>query len=224
MASATPSGSEQSQPGHHRFLFQWAGVEPDSVPQPVASRLSPPAAGTINTVNVPFASTPIVQGTSTLANGLSPNGIPFAWANNSASTPLYSFTAVCGDGVTKIPSGSLAGFTPQPCNVLEVDHNLRTPYVAEYSFDVQRSFTSNLSLTIGYVGNHGTKMLSALEINQPAAVPVVVPGLGTVVTGSGWAGVPTRKGATAANILAALLRKPDSFWGMHSQLCGRASR
>ena len=30
-----------------------------------------------------------------------------------------------------------------------------------WSLDLQRSLTSNLSLDIGYVGNHGTKLVSA---------------------------------------------------------------
>jgi len=33
--------------------------------------------------------------------------------------------------------------------------NLRTPYVADFSFDIQRAITNNISLDIGYVGNHG---------------------------------------------------------------------
>jgi hypothetical protein len=145
-----------------------------------------PGNGTLNTVNVVFQNTAILKGTSSLNNGESSNGIPYAWANNSANTPLYSFTAVCGDGVTTIPSGPLAGFTPQPCNVMEVDHNLRTPYVAEYSLDIQRAITNNLSLTVGYVGNHGTKMVSALEINQPILQSSFVPGVGQLTFGPGY--------------------------------------
>ena len=162
-----------------------------------------PGSGTINTVNVAFASTPIVQGTSTLANGESPNGIPFLWANNSQTTPLYSFTPLCGDGVTKIPSGPLTGFTPQPCNVMEVDHNLRTPYVVEYSLDIQRAITSTVSLTIGYVGNHGTKMVSALEINQPIAQTAFVPGVGVTTFGPGYAATSAPGTASLANCAAA---------------------
>ena len=50
-----------------------------------------------------------------------------------------------------------------------VDPNLRTPYVSNWSLDLQHSITSNLSLDIGYVGNHGTKLVSPIDINQPVA-------------------------------------------------------
>ena len=60
-----------------------------------------------------------------------------------------------------------------------VDPNLRTPYVSNWSLDLQHSITSNLSLEVGYVGNHGTKLVSALDINQPIATTALVPGVGT---------------------------------------------
>ncbi len=58
-----------------------------------------------------------------------------------------------------------------------VDPNLRTPYVINYSLDIQKAITNNVSLDIGYVGNHGTKLIGALDINQPVAHLVTVPGV-----------------------------------------------
>ena len=94
------------------------------------------------------------------------------WANNSASNPLYSPTPVCGDGQTTIPPdpatyGSLAGTTPAQCNVLGVDHNLRTPYVSTWSLGIQRALTNSLSLDVTYVGNHATKLVGLSDLNQP---------------------------------------------------------
>ena len=51
-----------------------------------------------------------------------------------------------------------------------VEPNLRTPYVIDYSFDIQRAITNNVSLDIGYVGNHGTKLIGVLDVNQPQLV------------------------------------------------------
>ena len=138
-----------------------------------------PGSGTIGVINTAFAGTPIINGTSCATpNGECPGGIPFNWANNGPNTPVFTFQAFCGDGVTAIPSGPLAGFKPQQCNVMGVNPNLRTPYVAEYSLGIQHAITHTLSLDIGYVGNKGTKFLSALDINQPQLVNGFSPGWG----------------------------------------------
>ena len=71
-----------------------------------------------------------------------------------------------------------------------VDPALRTPYVDDWSLDLQRSITSNLSIEIGYVGNHGTKLVSALDINQPIATTALVPGVGTDYVRAGLHGRP----------------------------------
>ncbi len=56
-----------------------------------------------------------------------------------------------------------------------VDPNLRSPYVADFSLDLQQAITHNVSLDIGYVGNHGTKLISALDINQPSCQAALTP-------------------------------------------------
>jgi len=160
-----------------------------------------PGPGNIGVVNIAYANTPVINGTGTLLNGETPGGIPFNWANNGPNNPVFTFTAACGDG--KTTSASLpAGFTPNPCNGFLVDPNLRTPYVADWAIDLQRSLSGNLSLDIGYVGNHGTKLVSMVDINQDPLSPVVVPGVGTVVTGSGWTGPALAACATSPNMKA----------------------
>ncbi len=57
------------------------------------------------------------------------------------------------------------------CSVLSVDPNLRTPYLVNYNFDVQHTITNNLSLEVGYVGNHGGNLLGLRDINQCAPNP-----------------------------------------------------
>ena len=64
----------------------------------------------------------------------------------------------CGDGIV----GS-------PCNLLAVDPNLKTPYVENFNLGIQHQFGSNLSLEVGYVGNHGARLTGFADINQPAA-------------------------------------------------------
>jgi hypothetical protein len=136
---------------------------------PAGSATVKQGSGTIGVINTAFAGTPIINGT--VAGGLTTGGIPFNWANNGPSTPIFSFQAFCGDGVTAIPSGPLQGFKPQQCNVMGVNPNLRTPYVYEYSLGIQRAISHTVSLEVGYVGNTGRKFISALDINQPQLLP-----------------------------------------------------
>jgi len=53
-----------------------------------------------------------------------------------------------------------------PCDILGVNHNLRTPYVANWNLNVQQALTSNTALQVGYVGSKGTKLYSVYDINQ----------------------------------------------------------
>ncbi len=68
-------------------------------------------------------------------------------------------------GSSIFPAGTLNCFLT-PCTTMSVDPNLRTPYVQAYSLDVQHAITNNLSLTVGYVGNHGTKLLGLTDIES----------------------------------------------------------
>ena len=47
-----------------------------------------------------------------------------------------------------------------------VDPNLKTPYVMNFNLGVQHAFTNNLSLEVGYVGNHGARLAGFRDINQ----------------------------------------------------------
>jgi hypothetical protein len=56
---------------------------------------------------------------------------------------------------------------------MTVNRGLTTPYVWDWTLNVQHAFTTNLSIEAAYVGNHGTNLTGIRDINQP---PV----------GSGW--------------------------------------
>jgi hypothetical protein len=122
------------------------------------------------------------------------------WAANSPTNPLFFGQPACGDGTVTLPSG----IKPQPCSIMAVDRNLRTPYVEMWTVDLQRAITNNLSLDVAYVGNHGAKLLGLQDLNQPAV-------------GSGWdpatlAGCIATPGPTAcaANTAAELAAEPYS--------------
>jgi hypothetical protein len=66
--------------------------------------------------------------------------------------------AQCGDGV---------GLDASPCNIMGVDPNLRDPYIANWNLSIQRVLAKDLALEVGYVGNHGSRLLGFRDINQP---------------------------------------------------------
>jgi hypothetical protein len=73
--------------------------------------------------------------------------------------------AVTGIPGTVFPTTPLNCFL-NPCNIMAVDPNLKTPYVLTYTLNVQHSFTPNLSLEVGYVGDHGSRLAGIRDINQ----------------------------------------------------------
>jgi len=95
----------------------------------------------------------ITTGNVTVKNFL--NAVPW----DTAGTPLYG-----GDTVNCFNS---------PCPIMTVDRNLTTPYVWNWTLNLQHAITSNLSIEAAYVGNHGSNLTGIRDINQP---PV----------GSGW--------------------------------------
>jgi len=60
------------------------------------------------------------------------------------------------------------------CSIGAVDPNLKNPYVINYNLGVQHAFSNNLSLEVGYDGNHGTLLTGQRDINQPL-LPAVNP-------------------------------------------------
>jgi hypothetical protein len=95
----------------------------------------------------------ITTGNVTVKNFLNP--VPW----DSATTPLYG--------------GSTVNCFLSPCPIMTVDRDLTTPYVWNWTLNLQHAFTQNLLLEAAYVGNHGSNLTGIRDINQP---PV----------GSGW--------------------------------------
>jgi len=102
----------------------------------------------------------ITTGNVTIKNFL--NYPPATW--DAANGPLYGSSTV--------------NCFKSPCPIMTVDRNLTTPYVWNWTLNLQHAFTPNLSLEAAYVGNHGANLTGIRDINQP---PV----------GSGWGTGPT---------------------------------
>jgi hypothetical protein len=53
-----------------------------------------------------------------------------------------------------------------PCPIMSVARNITTPYIWNWTLNLQHSFTPNLSLELAYVGNHGGNLTGIRDINQ----------------------------------------------------------
>jgi len=95
----------------------------------------------------------ITTGNVTVKNFL--NAVPW----DTSNTPLYG--------------GDTVNCNNSPCPIMTVAQNLTTPYVWNWTLNLQHAITPNLSIEAAYVGNHGSNLTGIRDINQP---PV----------GSGW--------------------------------------
>ncbi len=114
----------------------------------------------------------ITTGNVTIKNFLN---YPTTW--DAANGPLYgSSTINCFNS---------------PCPIMTVDRGLTAPHVWNWTLNMQHAFTSNLSMEVAYVGNHGSNLVGIRDINQP---PV----------GSGWQlGTSQNPGALALCLASA---------------------
>ncbi|HEY1241152.1 MAG TPA: TonB-dependent receptor [Bryobacteraceae bacterium] len=94
------------------------------------------------------------QPTSGLVGGMASNP-PFA-------TPL----TFAGPGFVTFSNALTAARAAGSLNPVAVAGNFQTPYVQSWNFNVQQELTSDLGLMVGYFGNKGTDLRTALNINQ----------------------------------------------------------
>ncbi|HYL14431.1 MAG TPA: carboxypeptidase regulatory-like domain-containing protein [Terriglobales bacterium] len=97
-------------------------------------------------------------GTITTGNVTVKNFLNYPTTWDTGNPPLYGTSVDCN---------------ASPCPIMTVDRNLTTPYVWDWTLNLQHAFTPNLSVEVAYVGNRGKNLTGIRDINQP---PV----------GSGW--------------------------------------
>jgi hypothetical protein len=110
---------------------------------------------------IPTGAAGVTPGTGNIATGL----VNF-------SPPQLDWNAPAG--TTIFPSGSIACSAGNPCTILGITQNLKTPYVKAWDLDLQHAFNNKITLETAYVGNHGSKLVGIHDINQPTV-------------GAGWA-------------------------------------
>jgi hypothetical protein len=122
-------------------------------------------------------------------NGSCPGGQTFGGTINTGQ-PIFqsgqlnwdnSLAATAGlNGGVVYPQAALNCAGVDSCSLRGVNPNLKTPYMVNYNLGVQHTITSNLSLEVGYVGNHGGNLLGQQDINQ-CEHPFVFNTLGTCI-------------------------------------------
>jgi hypothetical protein len=103
----------------------------------------------------------------------------YGWSYDQAEVSYYETTifdnppAVASysqtNAVLDDPTGGASSTTPSstPGRLQGLPINYKTPYVQQYSLDIQQQISPTLMLDVGYFGDHGTHLLGILEINQP---------------------------------------------------------
>ncbi len=86
-----------------------------------------------------------------IATSNPPNSLSTTIANTSFSAP--------GNGVASISSAPLALTT--------IDPKTSTPYVQDFDLDLQQQLPRGVLADIGYFGNHQTRQLGQIDLNQP---------------------------------------------------------
>jgi len=84
----------------------------------------------------------------------STSSLSAGWQSNGA-TPIFA------------NAGQLTCSDTAQCAIPAFARNLETPYFENWSLDVQRMLTNNLSLEVGYLGNHGVKLFGLVDVNAP---------------------------------------------------------
>jgi hypothetical protein len=86
--------------------------------------------------------------------------------NNPPAVATYTASQTSADAPA---GGSLTALSNVPGRIQAVPLHYTTPYVQQYSLDVQQQITPKTFLDVGYFGDHGVHLLGAEELNQPAA-------------------------------------------------------
>lgn len=114
----------------------------------------------------------IVNGNLFIDNRAAPGG---SGVSRNPGGPSPVFTVTNESQITVVQDQPIfGGSDPQPpFGVYGVNQNLKSPYVQNFSLNVQRQLTPEVMVQAGYVGSQGRKLIVTRNINQPA--PAVTP-------------------------------------------------
>ncbi|MGH9495724.1 MAG: hypothetical protein ACRD3B_12050, partial [Candidatus Sulfotelmatobacter sp.] len=129
------------QPSVRTFMFSGGGLNlnPSGLPQATDD-----------------SDTNFVPGTGTITSFL----------QISSDTSQINWGVVPGQSIFPVTTNSGVCEVDSQCDIFAVNPHLKTPYIANWNFNVQQQLGKDAVLQIGYVANHGTKLYSVTDPNQ----------------------------------------------------------
>ncbi len=102
----------------------------------------------------------------------------YGWSYDNAEVSYYETTvfdnppavstySVSQSTLDTPAGGATTAFSSTPARIQGVPLNFQTPYVQQFSLDLQQELAAKFMLDVGYFGDHGTHLLGAMDIDQP---------------------------------------------------------
>ncbi len=107
--------------------------------------------------------------------------------NNPPAVETYSVSQASLDSPA---GGATTALSTTPGRIQAVPTDYKTPYVQQFSLDIQQQVTPTFFFDIGYFGDHGTHLLGALQLNQP--VPGAYMGVVSPLSASSTCHMPSQ--------------------------------
>jgi hypothetical protein len=129
--------------------------------------------------------------------------------NDPPAVATYGVTQTSLDNPT---GGATTKFSSTPGWIRAVPIRYNSPYIQQFSLDVQQEISPSFIFDVGYFGDHGTHLLGALDINEP------VPGswVGKVSPGSTCTDPDTNTIAWLSTSCSVMLNQIKPYLGYFS--------
>ncbi len=88
------------------------------------------------------------------------------YEQNTFANPPYVQSVTYSNASFSNVTGGTLGVSAAPLGLHATPIPFRTPYVQQWSFDIQRQLPHNLVLDIGYYGSKGTHLFGIVDINE----------------------------------------------------------
>ncbi len=85
---------------------------------------------------------------------------------NIFSNPPFVNSASISNTTLDNPAGGTANVTNTPKNPWAVPYNFKTPYMQQWSMDIQRQLLKDSIFSVAYVGSKGTHLLGNVDLNE----------------------------------------------------------